>query len=610
MSLRAIRIESGSGLSATFVPEAGMIGVSLRHEGEELLGQRRGLESYVESGKTMGLPILYPWANRLSRNEYEFGGRAVRIEPDAFGVRRDDNGLAIHGTLAASPLWIIEDASAGDQREDARLAASLDFGAHPELLASFPFPHRLELEMKIEGETLTVTATVVNTGDGPMPLAFGFHPYLSLPGGDRSSWQIELPARKALEFDERGIPTAGGNSLEAGTETLGDRSWDDGFTGIEAGAGFSVADDRRRITVRLDRGYGAAQIFAPAGEDVVCFEPMKAPTDALVSGRDLNSVEPGESDVSRFTISISPAGEPTENEIRDPGYRLGRENPASEVRRVAHSRVESALKNLRSSDPAARADSIHEARKDIKKMRAVLRLVRENVGKETFRTENRRYRDAARLLSESRDSEVLVETVEALIASQPDQAAAAAPLIAELEARRDRDRESGGPAIDSRLERAARTIEEGGRLIDDWNLSESDWQLFAGGLRRTYRDGQRRLEDVEAEATSATVHEWRKRVKDLWYQLRLLRNSWKEGLKAPVKEIGHLAELLGSYNDLSVLLDELETGHATDPSVAGLKAIAIARQIELLDEALPLGRRVYAEKPRQFTDRIGAYWSI
>ncbi len=606
MSLSAIRIESGSGLSATFVPAAGMVGVSLKHDGEELLGQRRGLESYIESGKTMGLPILYPWANRISGDEYEFGGRTVMIEPGAFGIRRDENGLAIHGTLAASPLWVIEDASAGDRQEDARLAASLDFGAHPELLASFPFPHRLELEMKIEGEALSVTTTVVNTSDGLVPLAFGFHPYLSLPGGSRSGWRIELPARQALEFDGRGIPVAGATALEAGSEVLGDRSWDDGFTGIEPGAGFSVADDRRRLTVRLDHGYGAAQIFAPAGEDVICFEPMKAPTDALVSGRGLASVEPGGSDVSEFTISVSRVDPGSQ----DPAYRLARgNNPADEARRVARGRVESALQQLRSTDPATRADAVHEARKDMKKMRAVLRLVRDEVGRETFRAENHRYRDAARLLSEARDNDVLVHTVERLVASHPEEAAAVTPLITDLEARRDRSRESGGSTIDPRLERAEQTIGEGGRLIDDWNLTESDWQLFAGGLRRTYRDGRRRLRDVEVDPTPEAVHEWRKRVKDLWYQLRLLRNSWEEGLKSPVKEVGHLGDLLGSYNDLSVLLAELEARYSADPAAAGLKALATSRRIELLEEALPIGNRVYAEKPRQFTDRIGAYWS-
>lgn len=291
-------------------------------------------------------------------------------------------------------------------------------------------------------------------------------------------------------------------------------------------------------------------------------------------------------------------------------YLLERANPPSEVRRVAHGRVDSALKHLRDSDPAVRAESVHEARKDMKKMRAVLRLVRDDIGRDTFHTENRRYRDAARILSDSRDSEVLVETLEALVEANPDIATDAGPLIVSFDLRRRRDRESSDTAIDSRLERAAQAIEEGSRLIDNWDLTRSDWQLFAGGLRRTYRDGRRRLDDVETSATPEAVHEWRKRVKDLWYQLRLLRDSWKGGLKSPVNEIGHLAELLGEYNDLSVVVDALEADHGGDPATAGLKLLATYRQAEILDEALPLGKRVYAERPRQFTGRIGAYWSV
>jgi aldose 1-epimerase len=610
MALRAIRIESGSGLSATFVPEAGMIGVSLRRDGDELLGQRRGIESYVESGKTMGLPLLYPWANRLSNDSYEFSGRRVELT-GAFGVRRDGNGLPIHGTLAASPLWVVDDASTTDQLDSAKLSASLDFGDHPELLETFPFPHRLDLEVSVEGSSLKVRSTVTPTGEVPVPLAYGFHPYLTLPGTDRSEWRIALPEMTSLEFDGRGIPDGRTGHFPAIEKPLGHEAWDRGFNGLEEGAEFSVADSRTRITVTFNRGYPAAQVFAPADESVICFEPMKAPTNALVDGRHLDSVAPGETDVSSFTITADRL-EPAEAGAKDQSdeYRLDRQSPpASEIRRVARGRVESAVRSLREADPATRPDAVHEARKDMKKMRAVLRLVREEVGSATFRSENRRYRDAARLLSDSRDAEVLVETVESLGVALPGDAPPLDPMIDRLRAGRDARSAEGSHLADHQLLEAARTIEEGGRVIDQWDLTASDWQLFAGGLRRTYRDGRRGLDLVETDATPENVHEWRKRVKDLWYQLRLLRNSWKSGLKANVREADRLAQLLGDYNDLSILLDELTANQSEDPATPFLKSIATARQAELLAEALPLGRRIYAEKPGQFAGRIGAYWS-
>src|SRR4030081_1643188 len=93
--------DPSSPLTATFVPTAGMIGTSLSDDGIELLGQRRGLQAYLSTGKTMGIPILYPWANRLSANTYGVGKAAVTLTPGIGGVRTDQHGVVIHGILAA-----------------------------------------------------------------------------------------------------------------------------------------------------------------------------------------------------------------------------------------------------------------------------------------------------------------------------------------------------------------------------------------------------------------------------------------------------------------------------------------------------------------------------
>src|SRR6201998_3022289 len=97
--------DPSSPVVARFVAEAGMIGTSLTDSGVELLGQRRGLDAYVEAGKTMGIPILYPWANRLGANTYTAEGKTVTLTPGENGVRPDPNGLPIHGVLAACPDW-------------------------------------------------------------------------------------------------------------------------------------------------------------------------------------------------------------------------------------------------------------------------------------------------------------------------------------------------------------------------------------------------------------------------------------------------------------------------------------------------------------------------
>lgn len=303
--VKAVKLDSGEGLTAIFVPEAGMIGVSLMRDGNEMLGQRGGLENYIEKGKTMGLPILFPWANRLNGPGYNFAGKEVKVEDSMTGIRRDANGLPIHGSLAAFPGWSVVEAASDSGLEAASLRATLDFGAHPELLASFPFPHRLDLDFTLRDTTLTVTTTVTATGDLPVPLAYGFHPYLALPGIDRSEWKVELPAMDSLELDGRGIPTGRSSAAKARKFKLEGLSLDDGFAGLKTGAAFRVSGGDHKATVRFESGYPAAQVFAPAGEQVICFEPMKAPSNALVSGDGLDSIEPGGSDTSVFSITIA-----------------------------------------------------------------------------------------------------------------------------------------------------------------------------------------------------------------------------------------------------------------------------------------------------------------
>ncbi len=287
--------DPSSNLEAQFVPDAGMIGVSLTDSGVQLLGQRRGLDAYVADGKTMGIPILYPWANRLGANTYTAEGTTVTLTPGRNGVRTDPNGLPLHGVLAAYPRWRVTVESANE------LTAEVDFGADPELLASFPFPHLLALTVRLAERTLSVRTAVTPTGDKAVPLCFGFHPYLQLPDVARSDWIVETPPLRHLSLDERGLPSGESSSQQAIAEPLGDKTFDDGYDHVPAGAVFAVSGGGRRIEVHFEQGYPAAQIFAPPGEDVVCFEPMTAPTDALRRGG-YRSARPGDSAVAEFSI--------------------------------------------------------------------------------------------------------------------------------------------------------------------------------------------------------------------------------------------------------------------------------------------------------------------
>jgi aldose 1-epimerase len=288
--------DPSSELEARFVPDAGMIGISLTDSGVELLGQRRGLDAYVAAGKTMGIPILYPWANRLGANTYTADGTTVTLTAGQHGVRTDPNGLPIHGVLAAYPNWRVTHESANE------LTAEVDFGDQ-DLLASFPFPHRLALTVTLFERTLRLRTSVTPSGDRAVPLCFGFHPYLQLPDVPRDQWIIETPPLRHLKLDRQGLPTGETARQPASTEPLGGKVFDDGYDEVADGAVFAVSGGGRRIEVHFEQGYAAAQIFAPSSESVVCFEPMTAPTDALRRGG-YPTAELGGWGVAQFSIRV------------------------------------------------------------------------------------------------------------------------------------------------------------------------------------------------------------------------------------------------------------------------------------------------------------------
>jgi aldose 1-epimerase len=290
--------DPSSKLTATYVPNAGMIGTSLDDDGVELLGQRRGLQAYVSTHRTMGIPILYPWANRLSSNGYGVDGSVVTLTPGTGGIRTDEHGVPIHGTLAAYPDWSVT------TQLESQLTAELDFAARPGLLATFPFPHLLTLDITLADRALTVTTTVTATTGARVPLCFGFHPYLQLPDVPRAQWQIETPAMRFRPVNAWGVPTGVTEDREPSTELLGDKSIDDGYDEVPPGAVFALSGGGRRIEVHFDEGFSAAQVFAPASDDVVCFEPMAAPTDSLRRGG-YRVVQAGESVVTRFRITVA-----------------------------------------------------------------------------------------------------------------------------------------------------------------------------------------------------------------------------------------------------------------------------------------------------------------
>jgi len=291
-------------LEATFAPRAGMVGCSLTHRGKELLHIGSGLREYVERGTTFGIPLLYPWANRLAGFDYTALGKHVRLEHGSPFMSLDPNGLPIHGLLGASTYWEVDQ----ENIEAGALSASLDFGAYPALMQAFPYPHTVQLDILLLDTELHVATTVKPDRGVAVPISFGFHPYLRLPGTPREEWEIEVPVREHLLVDRYMIPT--GEREPAGdlNGPLGDRAFDDGYAGVEPDAPFSITGGGRRIEVRMNEGFPFAQVYSPPGAGFICFEPMTAPTNALRSGDHLPVAGPDKPFAAVWAIEVSATG--------------------------------------------------------------------------------------------------------------------------------------------------------------------------------------------------------------------------------------------------------------------------------------------------------------
>jgi aldose 1-epimerase len=290
-------------LHATWALGAGMLGASLVHRGQELLWQGAGAGAYAREGKFMGIPFLHPWANRLEAFAYELGGHDVELDRSSPILKLDEHGLPIHGLLTGDRHWLLRELTAGPDR--ARLVALLDFD-RPELLAAFPFRHRVEIEVGVAGGELRVATTLTATGEERVPISFGFHPYLQIPDAPRTDWRIAFPVRRRRLLDQRGIPTGATEPVNGLEGAIADRTWDDAFDEIVPPRRFDVVGGGRTISLHYDENYPVAQIFAPAGQEYVCVEPMTAPTNSLrVPDQGLRWASAGESWSAVFRITCA-----------------------------------------------------------------------------------------------------------------------------------------------------------------------------------------------------------------------------------------------------------------------------------------------------------------
>jgi len=285
------------------------------------------------------------------------------------------------------------------------------------------------------------------------------------------------------------------------------------------------------------------------------------------------------------------------------GYCLKLREPLSKgVKRILREEIEAAVRLCR--HPARqRGVTVHEVRKHLKKLRAALRLTKNEVGKNRWASEDRCLREIGRLVSDLRDAHVRFQTLIQLRGDAKQQF----PRIEEL---LSMERESFSAAFAGWQKQAIPKLERVGERLSRWPLAGITWKQICGVVAKSYRRGQNRLAKALKKRDPESFHVWRMSVKELWYQLRILRPLNRVVLEEIATDAKTLGELLGRAHDFAFLLARLDRergDQALYDELVQLQKLIQKRGKRLHRDALELGRRFYAEPPKAFAKRISIF---
>jgi CHAD domain-containing protein len=290
------------------------------------------------------------------------------------------------------------------------------------------------------------------------------------------------------------------------------------------------------------------------------------------------------------------------------GFRLKLREPLPDgLKRVFREQIESALELCR--HPARqRGVTVHEVRKHLKKLRAAMRLAITEVGKNRHAREDRCVRKIGRLVSDLRDAQVRLQTLIQLrdeTAKGPEDSP-----FSRIEELLSLERESFSAAFAGWQKQAIPQLERVEARLLKWPLEGLTWKQVCGAVGKIYKRGQRGLAKTINDPEPENFHAWRKRVKDIWYQLRILQPLNRVVLTEMAHDAEVLGELLGREHDLDFLWTRLEkesSDEALRDELAQLEKLIGKRGKRLRTNALELGRRFYAEPAKAFAKRISIF---
>ena len=280
--IEVIRLtDQTSRTQVSIVPSIGNIAYDMKVNGKAVLHfPFSSLTEFKAHPGLCGIPFLGPWANRLDQMAYYANGRKFTLNENLGNVKKDGNGLPIHGFLSFSSLWQVVEVKADGM--SAHVTSRLEFWKHPELMAQFPFAHTIEMTYRLRGGDLEVETALKNLGAEPMPISIGFHPYFQLDDAPRDQWTAHLPAREHVALSKVLVPTGERKPMDlADPFPLAGHELDDVFIGLQPNAEFWVQGVKQRITVVYGAKYPVAVAYAPPGKNFICFEPMAGLTNAM-----------------------------------------------------------------------------------------------------------------------------------------------------------------------------------------------------------------------------------------------------------------------------------------------------------------------------------------
>jgi CHAD domain-containing protein len=255
----------------------------------------------------------------------------------------------------------------------------------------------------------------------------------------------------------------------------------------------------------------------------------------------------------------------------------------------------------------AEGEYIHHVRTTIKRLRALLRLIRPVVGETFFNRENDRLRKAGKRLAIARDAEVARETLKNLSVSGKPEKEAVAAALAGLEGKAE-----SGTNLEKALSFTKEDLKETKRNLQELRSINGEWAVVGTGLQDVYRQSRKRMNTALEDRGDEAFHKWRIRVKNLFYELELLEPVWPKRMEKMTARLSKLQDKIGLDHDIAVLKAFLRK---TPEKFGGSEAVdRVIRRLEeksqkLRGAAEPLGEKIFAQKPRRFARKLGRHWS-